>query len=398
LFVLTLIVASMLATPTRSAEVMFILNNEFSQTEGDEAQIAIFEERNDTLDLWDNSRLQADPFDALDAANAADLVYIDESVSSSRADAVIDTTTPVLNNEQFAFDNWMMTDIPVGHGSPGAEDANFDLLVAGSHYGTEIQIVDDTHPIAKAARVANGLVQIYEGDGDELGGRIDWGMPGPEADIVAIVPGFDQFDPAAPIFVYEEGDRLIDGSEAPGMRIGFFLSDTNRGPDPGSDGAGPGREATLLTDSGKALLNAAIDYALGLADATPKLQAGDADQDLDFDQLDLVNVQVAAKYLTGQPATWGEGDWNGAPGGSQGSPPPGNGFFDQLDIIEALAPGHYLTGPYAAHGMRSDDRALAGQTATTGDLVYVPEPAALTILALGLLALFAGCRPVGRRC
>ena len=47
----------------------------------------------------------------------------------------------------------------------------------------------------------------------------------------------------------------------------------------------------------------------------PKLQAGDADQDLDFDQLDLVQVQIAAKYLTGQAATWGEGDWNGAPGG-----------------------------------------------------------------------------------
>ena len=44
------------------------------------------------------------------------------------------------------------------------------------------------------------------------------------------------------------------------------------------------------------------------------LLAGDADMDLDFDQLDLVRVQVAAKYLTGQTATWGEGDWNGAPG------------------------------------------------------------------------------------
>ncbi len=37
-----------------------------------------------------------------------------------------------------------------------------------------------------------------------------------------------------------------------------------------------------------------------------ELQACDADQDLDFDQLDLVHVQIAAKYLTGQPATSGE--------------------------------------------------------------------------------------------
>jgi len=40
------------------------------------------------------------------------------------------------------------------------------------------------------------------------------------------------------------------------------------------------------------------------ADTLAGLQAGDADQDLDFDQLDLVQVQVAAKYLTGQAANW----------------------------------------------------------------------------------------------
>ena len=101
--------------------------------------------------------------------------------------------------------------------------------------------------------------------------------------------------------------------------------------------------------------------------AAPQLQAGDADQDLKFDQLDLVQVQIAAKYLSGQPATWGEGDWDGAPGGLQGSPPPGNGLFDQLDIIAALGAGKYLTGPYAAiagraAGRRSDVNRLQRQT------------------------------------
>jgi hypothetical protein len=80
----------------------------------------------------------------------------------------------------------------------------------------------------------------------------------------------------------------------------------------------------------------------------PQLEAGDANQDLRFDQLDLVQVQIAAKYLSGQPTTWGEGDWNGAPGGSPGNPPTGNGLFDQLDIIGALSAGKYLTGSYAA--------------------------------------------------
>ena len=60
-----------------------------------------------------------------------------------------------------------------------------------------------------------------------------------------------------------------------------------------------------------------FDSILVTGDATGlALLAGDADQDFDFDQLDLVKVQIAGKYLTGAAATWGDGDWDarrGAP-------------------------------------------------------------------------------------
>ena len=88
---------------------------------------------------------------------------------------------------------------------------------------------------------------------------------------------------------------------------------------------------------------------LGNCPAAIHLQAGDADQDLKFDQLDLVRVQIAAKFLTGAPATWGEGDWDGAPGGRPGDPPDGDGLFDQTDIVAALQGDKYLKGPYAAY-------------------------------------------------
>ena len=59
---------------------------------------------------------------------------------------------------------------------------------------------------------------------------------------------------------------------------------------------------------------------------------GDANMDGEFNQLDIVQVLQAAKYLTGSPATFEEGDWTG------------DGVFDQLDIVEALKAGTYLAG------------------------------------------------------
>jgi hypothetical protein len=125
---------------------------------------------------------------------------------------------------------------------------------------------------------------------------------------------------------------------------------------------------------------------MGGVDIKPRLRAGDADQDLDFDQLDLVQVQIAAKYLTGQPATWGEGDWDGAPGGQQGSPPAGDGQFSQLDIIAALGDGNYLQGPYAAigtGGQRDDGQTSIGYDPATGE-VFVDAPAGVELTSVNI--------------
>ena len=116
------------------------------------------------------------------------------------------------------------------------------------------------------------------------------------------------------------------------------------------------------------------------------LLAGDADQDLDFDQLDLVQVQVAAKYLTGQAATWGEGDWNTAPGGSVGSPPIGDGVFNQFDIIAAQQGAAYLTGPYAAlqpSGQMADGQTSVIYNAGTGEL-SVDAPAGVELTSINV--------------
>jgi hypothetical protein len=135
-------------------------------------------------------------------------------------------------------------------------------------------------------------------------------------------------------------------------------------------------DIALTTQQVQEMFNAALEGG------APMLQAGDADQNLQFDQLDLVKVQVAAKYLTGQPATWGEGDWNGAPGGTVGAPPPGDNRFDQLDIVAALSNNLYLAGPYAA--------APGGVAAAADQVSLVPEPSSVVLTCLGLVAL-VGC-------
>ena len=83
-------------------------------------------------------------------------------------------------------------------------------------------------------------------------------------------------------------------------------------------------------------------------DLGPPLHAGDANRDLTFDQFDIVQVSQANRYLSGQPATWGEGDWDGVPGGHPSSPPAGDGRFDQQDIVAALSTGRYLSGAFDA--------------------------------------------------
>ena len=55
--------------------------------------------------------------------------------------------------------------------------------------------------------------------------------------------------------------------------------------------------------------------------------AGDANIDGPFDHRDLIQVLVASRDRTGQPATWQEGDWNA------------DYVFDELDIIAALGRG-----------------------------------------------------------
>jgi uncharacterized protein YjbI with pentapeptide repeats len=89
---------------------------------------------------------------------------------------------------------------------------------------------------------------------------------------------------------------------------------------------------------------------------------GDSNGDFEFNQLDIIEVLAAGKYVSGEPAVWNEGDWNN------------DGLFNQLDIVAAQQVGIYLTGPYA--GLNPEASVAA-----------VPELSGFLLLGMGLVAL-----------
>ena len=104
-----------------------------------------------------------------------------------------------------------------------------------------------------------------------------------------------------------------------------------------------------------------------------------------------MQVLQSGKYLTGQTATWGEGDWDGAPGGGPGNPPSGDGVFDQIDIVAALLANVYLSGPYAAvqpNGRSNDPQTSIVYDVSTGEFA-VDVPAGTELTSINIDS--AGC-------
>lgn len=416
--------------------VFFLMRDIESMSEGDEAQLEYFENREDIdfIDLWDNNRIQDDStwqgLTPLEWADALDLVWIDESVSSGRVPPIQDTTTPIINNENFACDVLGTLDPPDGdddHGSPGSLKDGIPIP-AGTHFGTDILIVDDTHPIAVGAGLSNGVHTIYDdqGLGDEGGGRMSWCTPGDEARIVALFPEFAaDFPKASPIFVYEEGDELADGRIAPGMRIGSFLSDTNRGPPPpdnplgGTDGSGPGFEATLLTDAGWALVESMVNYALGISDITTPDCDFDGDGACDGPDIDALMNEVAAGTNGATFDLTADGLVNDADRDAWlAEAGPRNGFLDSFLLGDSNLDGsvnatdlnevgltwqsdnsNWSNGNFTGAGTNAADlnaMALNWQQSVpvAAAAESVPEPAAIVLLVIGL----AGITCRHRRC
>ena len=130
-----------------------------------------------------------------------------------------------------------------------------------------------------------------------------------------------------------------------------------------------------------ALVGVAADDELGSASGSVYVfarpsnrfvrQPGDANEDRQFDTADIVQVLASNKFETGQPATWGEGDWNAAPDESiSDAAPVGDGVFSTTDVVAALAANLFETGPYAGElgSNPGDGQVAVVYNAATGEV------------------------------
>jgi hypothetical protein len=160
-----------------------------------------------------------------DAAFAS-LVVTSSSVGSGNVgNKFRDVPFPVLNWEQGLADNYLMT-------------LDQDAVTRGTTATqTQLDIVNPTHPLAAGL---SGVTTVASTATD-----FSWGIPGTNAIIVAKIVGSTN---QAAIYAFEKGAALIDGTLAPARRVHAFMTDNSYAP---------------LNDNGKALVDAAINWALG---------------------------------------------------------------------------------------------------------------------------------------
>jgi hypothetical protein len=160
----------------------------------------------------------------VDKANGYGVIYVSESVNSSKIDPKLKTST-----------------VPVVYAK--AQSASDAGLVGIQKFGLDdavktIQIIDSKHPIAAGLK---DTVALYKEDG-----RVSYGLfPAKEASIIAQIPVSGDNKKSA-IFAYEKGSRNMANEVVPARQVFFSM---------------PSGEESKLTDNGWKLFDAAIEWA-----------------------------------------------------------------------------------------------------------------------------------------
>ncbi len=258
-----------------SGKVLFVTSNGASPGNADAALIALLQAKGYTVTVYQSGGA-GDDMRAAAAAN--DVVLISETIGSGTVlepvgDPAVskfmlrDSNVPVISFEAFMWDNAEWVSHPEDFsnefsffGNTGrTEDSQPENIKNGRD---SLHIRSAAHPIAKGM---SGKVKVFT-----TPYSLNYGKPSADADIIASVEPDGTFPT---LFVYEKGDKLVDGSVVPNKRIGFYLGQV------ASLVANWNPEIRYLTEEGKALLFSTLDYAIGVK-APPTLSLARSGNDL----------------------------------------------------------------------------------------------------------------------
>ncbi len=186
-----------------------------------------------------------------DAAMANDVAIISESIAATDVEfkgeqSLKNVPRPILSFEPYVYDDagWTGTEVfwDFGHtGTSSVAGLQLDELSDSLH------VAPGDHPLGLGL---SDEVRVYHSPYS-----LAFGIPGAEAAVIASADAAAKY----PVqFVYNQGDRLADGSVAPAARIALYLGQAAAD---NPDGNHPTDWANL-TFAGRALINAAIEYAI----------------------------------------------------------------------------------------------------------------------------------------
>lgn len=256
-----------------TGKILFLMGNAAAPTLGDAGLIALLRAKGYTVTPFTAVAAEADKQRA--AAANHDVVFISQSLGSTTVVEqtgdpatwgliLKDVDIPVISNEAFMYDNAQWSTHPDDYsnnfsffGNTGRGGADLDTQAVELQGGVDSVFVQmPNHPIAKGLTLgAKGKAQVYN-----THYSVNYGTPGADADVIATV--LDN-GTVPTIWVYEKGDKLVDGSVAPNKRIAFYLGQVAAGV------ANWDPEMRILTEAGKNLLFNTLDYAIGKAAAVP---------------------------------------------------------------------------------------------------------------------------------
>ncbi|MEO8427226.1 MAG: sugar-binding protein, partial [Verrucomicrobiota bacterium] len=242
-----------------TGKILFVCANAVSPVSADAGLIALLRAKGYTVTVFASG---GPPDDLRAAAVGQDVALLSESIGSATVlepigDPVLqkfilrDTDIPIISYEAFMWDNAEWTTHP--------EDYSNEFSMFGNTGRTE----DTQAPEIKDGRdslyirlpahpIANGLtgkVKVYN-----TLYSLNYATPSADADVVASVEADGKYPT---LFVYEKGDKLVDGSVVPNKRIGLYLGQV------AALVANWNPELGFLNEDGKTLLFNTLDYAIG---------------------------------------------------------------------------------------------------------------------------------------